>query len=461
LEAVGPTTVEEIALSIGLTTDQISMTLMALENDGFVFRGHFTPDCEVEEWCERRLLARIHRYTLKKLRKEIEPVSSGDFMRFLFEWQHISSANQVEGPEALLQTIKQLEGIEAAAASWESDILPARIKDYDYLWLDVLCLSGKIQWGKFRTNGKLGSDKVSTPIKTTPISLVHRNKINYWKQIGYKKLKEETKFSLAAKNVLETIKNQGACFFDDLLQQTQLLKVEVENAISELVSLGLVTSDSYTGLRALLVPQKYKTNGGKRHRQSMAFSMREAGRWSVLPSLVSTPCTPMSKSEIEDFARIILNRYGVVFRRILEKEKFAPPWRDLVRVLRTMEARGEIRGGRFLNGVWGEQYALSEAIPMLRKVRKKELTNELITLSAADPLNLSGIITPGRKIPAHYSNRILYRDGIPVALKEGKDVQYLLPQKEADSNEHWKLRDALIQRKISPKLRAYLGKGIL
>ena len=461
LEAIGPTIVDEIALSIGLPDDRILQTLLALENDGFVFRGQFTPGGESEEWCERRLLARIHRYTLQKLRKEIEPVSSADFMRFLFEWQHVSADNQMEGPDALLQTVKQLEGIEAAAASWESDILPARIKDYDYLWLDVLCLSGKIQWGKFRTNGQQTSNKVSTPIKTTPISLVYRNKINYWKQIGYKKENSDTKFSLAAKNVLEVIKNQGACFFDDLMKQTKLLKVEVENAISELVSMGLVTSDSYTGLRALLVPQKYKLGNGKRHRQSMAFNMQEAGRWSTLPSLGSEPCLPMSKNDIEDFARIILNRYGVVFRRILEKEKFAPPWRDLVRVLRTMEARGEIRGGRFVSGVWGEQYALAEAIPMIRKVRKKLLTNELITLSAADPLNLSGIITPGRKIPAHYSNRILYRDGIPVALKEGKEVQYLLPQKETDSNEHWQLRDALIQRKISPKLRAYLGKGIM
>lgn len=458
LEAVGPTTVTEVAATMGLEIRLAEQAILALENDGFVFRGNFTPELEIEEWCERRLLARIHRYTLQKLRKEIEPVSASDLMRFLFQWQHVAPSSQLEGPDALQQVLNQLEGIEVAAGAWESDILPTRVKDYDYLWLDVLCLSGKIQWGKFRLNGIAKDSKTTSPIKTTPISIVKRSSITYWQLMGYKPNYSNTKLSLVAKKVFNAIKNGGASFFDDVMEHTGLLKIEVENAISELVSVGMVTSDSYTGLRSLLVPQKYKTEGSRRRRQALNFSMEEAGRWSALPAIKEEKS--IDNKSIEQFARILLNRYGVVFRRLIEKENYSPPWRDLVRVLRTMEARGEIRGGRFVSGVWGEQYALDEAIPLLRKIRKAPKEGELVTISAVDPLNLTGIITVGRKVSQYYSNRILYRDGEPVAVKEGKDIQFLQENKE-DSSEKWKLRDALIQRTVPPKLRAYLGKGIM
>ncbi|MBN4061584.1 DEAD/DEAH box helicase [Bacteroidales bacterium AH-315-I05] len=482
LETLGPVQAIEIAESIKLPEDEIDKALLALENEGFVFRGNFTPDLDVTEWCERRLLARIHRYTIQKLRKEIEPVSSADFMRFLFDWQHAIPELRTQGPASLEKIVEQLEGFEAQAAAWESDILPARIKDYEHIWLDMLCLSGKIVWGKnngSKSNGSLNGKKPS-PIKTTPITLMSRSN-----KLIISKISEVPNgiFSENARKVLEFLQKNGASFFGEILTRTGLMEIQVEQAMSELVSLGLLTSDSYTGLRAMLVPIKYKAG---RKKGKAPFSLEQAGRWSVTENAVHTNMqkngsmengTQKSSSEKkasqqnrgwglkeddkvrnETIARILLKRYGVVFRKVVDRENIALPWRELVRVFRLMEARGEIRGGRFVTGVWGEQFALPEALSLLRKVRKTEKGGQLVSISAADPLNLTGIITPEKRISQIYSNRILYRDGIPIAVKEGKEIRFLI---KTDSKAKWKLKSVLIQRNISPKLRAYLGKGIL
>lgn len=449
LETRGPVTVDYLSGLMGLKETEITTALYALENEGFVFRGYFTPDLKEEEWCERRLLARIHRYTLQKLRKEIDPVSVADYMRFLFAWHSLSSESKPEGPDSLLKILEQLEGFEAQAASWESDLLPMRMKDYDHNWLDMLCLSGRAVWGKYKPlQNKKDKPTSRSPIKTTPISVLNRNHVDLW--LGGER--EEPELSPQAQMVYQILQENGALFFHDLYEKSKLLKVQLEEAMSELVSNGLLTSDSFIGLRALLVPAKYKSG---RKNGKAAFEMEQAGRWS----LIQPKAAMKDEERTQKIARILLKRYGVVFRKMVDRESFIPPWRDLVRVYRTMEARGEIRGGRFVTSVYGEQFALPEAVAELRSIRRKEKTGKLISLSAADPLNLVGILTPGKRVSSIYTNRILFMDGVPVAVKESKEIR-LLPTKEDLKGKEWELKKALVQREISPRLRSYLGKGI-
>ena len=461
LEALGPVRAISLAETMGIPTSNIEQALIALENEGFVFRGHFTPGVDELEWCERRLLARIHRYTLNKIRKEIEPVSPADFMRFLFSWHNIHSDEKPEGPEALREILNKLEGVEAPAASWEGELIPSRMKDYDHLWLDMLCLSGNTVWGRFRQQSYEPNGKKSpSPIKTTPITLVNRANLETWKRLSPYSNNNLGNLSHEASRVLALLTDQGASFFDEIVKKTGLLKVQVEGAIAELVALGMLTSDSYSGLRALLVHSKYRTNKGRIKRNNIRFKMEGAGRWSFLHTNSYSKDEKKTESEaLMTIARVLLRRYGVVFRRLSDCENFAPPpWRELVRVFRNLEARGEIRGGRFVEGVWGEQFALTEAVSRLRMIRREPKDEALISISAADPLNLTGVITPGRHVPSLFKNRILYRDGVPVAVKEGKEIRLLA---DFERMEKWKIQNALIQRNVAPKLRAYLGKGVV
>lgn len=460
LEALGPVRAVSLAEAMGIPVSRIEQALITLEKEGTIFRGHFTPGMDDQEWCERRLLARIHRYTLKSLRKEIEPVSSADFMRFLFSWHQLDSHEKPEGAEALEEVLKMLEGFEAPAASWEGDLLPSRMKDYDYPWLDMLCLSGKTVWGRFRQqNNDLNGSKKPSPIKATPITLVNRINLQMWKRLNSLFNCSSEKLSHVACEVLEYLRNHGASFFEEIADKTGLLKVQVEKAMAELVALGVLTSDSYTGLRALLVHPKYRTVKGRQRRTNASFKMEGAGRWSLLYTNAQYEDDKRLDNEsLATIARALLRRYGVVFRKLADRENFSPPWRNLVRFYRTLEARGEIRGGRFVEGVWGEQFALPEAVGKLRNTRKKTKNGTLLSISAADPLNLTGIITPGKRVPALFNNRILYRDGVPVAIKEGNEIKLLT---DFDKSEIWNIQRALITRNISPKLRAYLGKGVV
>ena len=460
LEAVGPVRAISLAETMGIPISRIEQALIALENEGFVFRGHFTPGVDDLEWCERRLLARIHRYTLNKIRKEIEPVSAADFMRFLFSWHNIHSDEKPEGPEALREILNKLEGVEAPAASWEGELLPSRMKDYDHLWLDMLCLSGNTVWGRFRQQSYEPNGKKSpSPIKTTPITLVNRANLETWKRLSSYSNNNLGNLSHEASKVLALLTDQGASFFDEIVKKTGLLKVQVEGAIAELVALGMLTSDSYSGLRALLVHSKYRTNEGRLRRRNISFNMEGAGRWSLLHTNSYSKDEKKTDSEtLVTIARVLLRRYGVVFRRLSDCENFAPPWRGLVRVFRNLEARGEIRGGRFVEGVWGEQFALTEAVSRLRIIRRGPKDEALISISAADPFNLTGVITPGRHVPSLFKNRILYRDGVPVAVKEGKQIRLLT---DFERTKKWEIQNALIQRNVAPKLRAYLGKGVV
>lgn len=453
LEITGPVTAGQLASTMELPVSEISQALLRLENEGFVFRGNYS-DAGSEEWCERRLLARIHRYTIKKLRSEIQPVSSADFMRFLFSWHQLEAGNQSQGPTALEHALQKLEGFEAPAVAWESDIFPSRIAAYDHQWLDMLSVAGKISWGRFRPAIINKEKKASSPIRTTAITFVNRNHLGTWKKNQQDESGSgEGNLSPKAQQVFEILQGQGASFFDDIVYKTKLFPSQAEDALGELISTGMITSDSFTGLRALLVPDKYKTNAGHK-RDVEIFSMRYAGRWSLLLDDHKKEDHVNPQQHLETIAWTLLRRYGVVFRKLAERENLAPPWRDLVRMLRTMEARGQIRGGRFVEGVYGEQYALPEAIVELRNVRKLNKKDVLISISAADPLNLTGIITPGRRVSAYSGNRILYKDGVPVAIRESNEIQFLV---EPLAEEKWPLQNALIKKSVSPRLRKYLG----
>ena len=460
LEAVGPTTAADIARSLGVPAGDVDFALGALEHEGFVLRGRFTPGVVELEWCERRLLARIHRYTLDRLRQEIEPVTAADFMRFLLEWQRAAPDARAEGPEGLGAVLDLLDGYEAPAAAWEADVLPARLGDYDPLWLDGLCLSGEIAWGRLSpaapSNG--GGHKAG-PIRTTPIALFRRERGVVWQSLTVQADPAHLSLSHSARAVLEALDERGASFFGDLTNATGLLRTEVEKGLGELVAWGLVTSDSFAGLRALLVPSDRRRpigGGGFRRRGRVApFGVETAGRWSR----VRRPAAPLQEEAVaEAVAWQLLRRYGVVFRRLVTRETLLTPWRDILRVYRRLEARGEIRGGRFVGGFSGEQYALPEAVGLLRRVRREEPRGELVAVSGADPLNLVGIVTPGDVLAGVATNRILYRDGIPVAIKEGagSGERYLV---EVAPDERERLKSALVRGRVAPLVRTYLGKS--
>jgi ATP-dependent Lhr-like helicase len=385
-----------------------------------VLRGKFTPGATVEEWCERHLLARIHRYTVKRLRREIEPVALQDFMRFLFDWQHLSSATRAQGSAVLPAIVGQFEGYPAAASAWDSDILPARLKDYSPSWLDDLCRNGKLVWTRLSARQKVSG----TALRSTPIVLLPRSQVGLWSALA-----EQTPVSeLSAKTqkVYETLSQHGALFFDELIHEAHLLRTELEIALQELVGAGLVNADSFAGLRALITPaSKRQQRSSRRGRGAFVGGMDDAGRWALLrrgPLMENSQSA--SPETLEHVAMTLLRRYGVVFWRLLEREAdWLPSWRELLRTFHRLEARGEIRGGRFVSGLAGEQFALPEAIPLLREVRRREHDGSLIAVCGVDPLNLAGTLLPGAKVPALASNRLVYRDGVPVAAEiAGKQV---------------------------------------
>ncbi len=458
LEVIGPTTAAEIADTLGIPSGDIDFALAALEHEGFALRGRFSAGVRGIEWCERRLLARIHRYTLDRLRREIEPVTAADFLRFLFRWQRVAPEANAEGPDGLAAVLDLLDGYELAAAAWESDVLPARLAEYDPLWLDGLCLSGETAWGRLSAapNGEGGTRSKSGPIRTTPIALFRRERGAVWQAATPDINPASLPLSHTARALLQTLDERGATFFGDLVNGTGLLRTEVEKGLGELVAWGLVSSDSFAGLRALLVPSaRRKPIGGYRRRGRVAaFGVETAGRWSRGRHRSALPDEQIA----EAIAWQLLRRYGVVFRRLVQRESLLAPWRDVLRVYRRLEARGEVRGGRFVGGFSGEQYALPEAIGLLRAVRREPGAGDLVAVCGADPLNLVGILTPDDAVPAVATNRILYRDGVPVAVKEGegRGETFLL---EVNPAEREVLRTALVRRRVAPLVRAYLGKS--
>jgi len=414
LEVLGPVMAHQLDIP------EAETALVALETQGRVLRGKFSSNDP--EWCDRRLLARIHRYTLNKLRAEIEPVSAVDFMRFLLHWQHVAGEDQVKGADGLMAVVEQLEGFELAAAAWENDVLPARVGDYEPEQVDRLCLSGRVAWGRLTPGSK-------APLRSSPIALMPREHLSQW---GVE-TDPAIELSSEAKAVREALEKRGASFFHELTSATNLLPSFVERGLAELAGAGIATADSFAGLRALLAPQE-KRRG----------LVETAGRWSLLK--------PVHNDDVEAIARALLKRYGVVFRSLLERESHLPPWRELVRVYRRLEARGEIRGGRFVAGFGGEQFAAPDAVGRLRAVRKTEKTGELVVLSAADPLNLVGILTPEARVAAIYRSRVLFQDGLAIAAVEGGQLRVIAKS----TLEEPQMRTLLARRSLRHPLRPHL-----
>ncbi|RRV63661.1 DEAD/DEAH box helicase [Stutzerimonas stutzeri] len=434
LGGFAPLPVPLIARPLALPASAVALALTRLEAQGYVLRGRFSPGASEDEWCERHLLARIHRYTVKRLRREIEPVELADCMRFLADWQHLSAGTRMQGREALGTLVEQLEGFQAAATAWESDLLPARLKDYGSTWLDELCRSGRIVWT--RLSGRLKAS--GGPVRGTPIVLLPRRQLGAWHALASDAPAPE--LSSRAQRVFDCLQTHGALFFDELQHDAHLLRSELEDALGELVAVGLVNADSFAGLRALLTPASKRSRTARRTRGGAFIGgMADAGRWALVRKPVAGDVAGhavLPIEALEHIARVLLRRYGVVFWRLLAREAdWLPPWRELLRVYHRLEARGEIRGGRFVAGVAGEQFALPEALALLREVRKRPLAGELLAVSAVDPLNQLGTLLPGSKVPALPGNRILYRDGVPLAALVAGKPQWLLDLDEPAQRE--------------------------
>jgi ATP-dependent Lhr-like helicase len=467
LQGLGPVVAAQIAESLAWPVIDVERALAKLATEGVAMAGAYTAE-GVSEWCDRTLLARIHRYTVNRLRQEIEPVSTQDYMRFLFRWQHVAPGEQRQGPDALDAIIGELQGFEAPAASWESELLPARLENYDFTWLDDLCLSGRAVWTRLAPPTATGGARGANVIRTTPVTLLPRRSAALWTRAAPVASQDASPMSSRAQAVVDFLRDHGASFYDEILEGTGFLRTQVEDALAELVALGRVTSDSFAGLRALLTPsQKRKRIGAaRRHRRTALLGVEDAGRWaltrraaspvpSVRPADGWTSADGARDAEtLEHVARSLLRRYGVVAWRILQREApWLPPWRELVRVLRRLEARGDIRGGRFVASVTGEQFASPEAVALLRETRRAPPGGDFVSISGADPLNLVGTLLPGAKVPALTNNRVLYRDGIPVATLVGGEIAWLETLEPADA----RIAEAVLtKRPVGSPLLAYL-----
>ncbi|HXI50133.1 MAG TPA: DEAD/DEAH box helicase [Candidatus Saccharimonadales bacterium] len=456
MEICGPITARALSELFLLPAGEIDAALLALEGEGFLLRGRFRPAAQELEWCDRRLLARIHRLTLHRLRAEIQPVSAAELCRFLLAWQRVAPAHQVEGPEGLEAVLEMLDGYEVAAGAWEPEVLALRVKHYSPLWLDQLCFTGRIGWGRL-TPPQNQKGRPFAPVRSSPMSIFTRAHLAQWLALtegtpgrptfdgafAPPEVSELEHRGAGAELGPETLlvrtalEQGGALFFEELVQRTRLLPSRIEQALAELTAQGWVTADSFEGLRALLVPPEKRTAFApteRRRRNRIVTGVEQAGRWSLLQrqaGLASAEGDGRREAAVEVFARVLLRRYGVVFRRMLEREAFGVSWFELGRVYRRMEARGEIRGGHFVGGMSGEQFALPEAIGMLRSMRRSPGAGELVAVSGVDPLNLAGILTPGPRVAAIAANRLLLRDGVPIAALQAGSVVKLAAEAEA------------------------------
>ncbi|MEI8016407.1 MAG: DEAD/DEAH box helicase [Nitrospira sp.] len=464
MESIGPTTVVELAHRLHLSADDVNRSMVRLEASGQVLRGQFRPNSALRtqhselsgagapEWCHRRLLARIHRLTIGRLRKEVEPVTAVEFMKFLFQWQHVAPGSRLHGEAGLLTIVVQLAGFEAASSAWEPHLLRARLAKYEPEWLDRLCLSGAVSWGRLSPHPRLAQADVCErrriiPTSVAPISLFPREEGEWLRDAFHNDAASQgsdpfAQLNSVAQDLRRTLEERGACFFADLVRMTNHLPTEVEEGLWELVAAGLVTADGFDNLRALMDPRRRRAEGRERSRRPRY----SAGRWSLLRQAsastvnrhssidIHSPLniahsalrpTPHASRAIEPVARQLLRRYGVVFRDLLARESLVQSWRDLLVQYRRMELQGEIRGGRFVSGFTGEQFALPEAVESLRAMRKQNESSAAshdIKLSASDPLNLAGIILPGPRVPSVPSNFLIYKDGIVVRTVMGRGV---------------------------------------
>ncbi|MGH7770278.1 MAG: DEAD/DEAH box helicase [Candidatus Binatia bacterium] len=444
MEITGPVTAAALADKLGLPLRMVEQALLALEAAGAVLRGEFTGQARAGEveWCERGLLARIHRLTLGRLRREIEPVTAADFLKFLFRWQHVQPSTQLRGRQGVEEIIGQLQGLELPAPAWEQHVLSTRLAEYDPRALEELCLAGIVSWGRLRSSAKeeesgaplkRGRRRRRAPGRAAPISFVLREDLDHF----LTEPNPHVPLSTGAREVLSYLEKHGASFLADIARGTGLLKIRAEQALWELVAAGLVTGDGIAGLRVLLLPET-KRQSRKRLRVIAGGRSSErlmpVGRWSLWRSGARAAAESPEQSA-EFITRQLLRRYGVLFRELTAREGAAPSWRSILEVCRRLEARGEIRGGRFVNGFVGQQFALPEAVDLLRATRRSETKEETVILSAADPLNLVGIITPGPRVSPYSGQVIAYTNGVPSDIGPLGAVLSKLGQSQAGTKE--------------------------
>ena len=418
----GPVTSNQLGNALGIAANEIDKSLLRLEGSGAVLRGKFTdPSTPETEWCDRRLLARIHRLTLGRLRNEIQPVNAAQFMRWLLRWQHVASSTQLLGERGTLEALRQLQGYEAPANAWERQILARRVANYDPKILDQLCLTGAVGWGRLSPHPALLDDSREgtrrvIPTSVAPITFFIREESEWMMPRRTEDGADAAKgLSPGAAEVLQFLKQRGASFFPDIVRGAGKLKSEVESALWELVAAGIITADGFDNLRALIDPKRRSGQGHGRATRPR----HSAGRWSLLYPVESDDRT----AALEATCKMLLNRYGVVFREVLTREAILPRWREVLLALRRLEDRGEIRGGRFVSGFLGEQFALPVAVESLRATRDQQSSDETITISAADPLNLVGIIVPGDRVPAISGRFVAFRDGVGVEAPGHRSIE--------------------------------------
>jgi ATP-dependent Lhr-like helicase len=413
---LGPFAAAELAVLTGLDPGAIECGLAGLEATGTILRGHFTDHgaaTDAVEWCERHVLSRIHRQTLARLRREIEPVTAAQFLRWLLRWQHVTPGTQQAGERGTIEVLRQLQGFEAPANAWEQQIFARRIAGYDPKLLDHLCLRGVVGWGRLTphpaTLGTSAEKRRVVPTSVAPISFFLREEAD-WLALAPGAERNDEALSSAARAVLDWLRQRGASFFADIVRGTRRLKAEVETALWELVAAGRVTADDFDNLRALVDPKRRAGQGRGRSLRPRHSS----GRWSVMELSGATDRT----AALESACTMLLERYGVVFREVAGRESVLPPWRELLITFRRLEDRGEVRGGRFVDGFLGEQFALPLAVESLRALRSEPDANEVVTVSAADPLNVVDILVPGERVPALSGKFISYRDGVPFRVED-------------------------------------------
>jgi len=421
---IGPISANGLGELLGMPAPEIEKALLRLEASGAILRGKFTdPGIRETEWCDRRLLARIHRLTVATLRKQIEPATAAQFMRWLLRWQHLAPGSQMQGERATLEVLRQLQGFEIPANAWERQVLSRRIADYDPKWLDQLCLTGAVGWGRLSPhpatiessngNGTQAGRRRVIPTSVAPVTFFVREDADW--MTPHQSIGDSQGLSPGARQVLEYLHQRGASFFPDIVRATGKLKAEIETALWELVAAGVVTADGFDNLRSLIDPKRRAGQGSGR----AARPRHNAGRWAIL----HTDSAIERERAVEATCWMLLKRYGVVFRDLLARETNLSKWRELQLVFRRLEARGEIRGGRFVDGFIGEQFALPVAVESLRATRKLALSGEIVTISAADPLNLIGIVVPGERVPAISGRTLSYRDGIAVESAESSHAK--------------------------------------
>ncbi|HET6981980.1 MAG TPA: hypothetical protein VFI53_07545 [Myxococcaceae bacterium] len=415
MEVAGPVTAAGLSLALALREEDVTLALHRLESEGQVLRGTFRPGAQELEWCDRRLLQRIHRLTVGRLRREIEPLSTQDFMRFLFRWHHLEPSDALGGQGGLLRAVSLLEGWEAPAAAWEQVLLPARVRGNVSELLERACWAGEVAWGRLSlreprlVGPRRGAEvepvaaRALKPGRSATLTFFRRAELDVLLAAVRSEAQEGWPDDLveSSRAVAEVLGRRGACFFTELVSASCQPIEAVEEALWDLLGRGLVTADAVDNLRVLLSP--------KRRRQQRALKRGGPGRWSLL-----RPEASVGEDErLACLGRLLLARWGIVFRDLVVREPLAPPWRELVRHYRRLEARGEVRGGRFLAGVGGEQFAVPDAVEVARSIRRSRPSGLRVEIAGVDPLNLTGVVTPGPRVPAVLGQKVVYVDGIP------------------------------------------------